>query len=289
MISTPDIYSDNETQVASDLSPSKRRLPIWLAWFQSILQPQQWLNDLVFTKYYGGSSAPAWVSGNPYSYGDDVLYLDNSIYECVNPAGITSTTPPNLDSANWIKILNTFIGIAERIKYTGQKCFLEFFLNRYFQVTGTGLPFKASAKWYNNVSYLIGQNVYYTDGNLYTCILANTNQLPTNNTYWVKNPSIYIVRKATNNNTFWMATLNTGTPNSYMPLNSNNSAQWMPLSATTSQPYAFTVYVPSVLASSINTNLNIVVPGTSDNYQTLITNLLSKYVRAGKMFNVTTY
>ena len=289
MVNTPVIYGDNELQVANDLSPTKRRLPIWLAWFQSLLTPQQWLNDLVFTKYYGGSSAAAWVSGNTYSYADNVLYLDNSVYECINPLGITSATPPNLDTANWIKILNTFIGIAERIRYTGQKCFLEFFLNRYFQVTGTGLPFNASAKWYNNVPYSVGQNVYYTNGKLYTCILAHTNQLPTNTTYWVLNPSIYIIRQSTNNNSFWMATSNAGSPNSYMPIGSNNATQWMPLVATAYQPYSFIVYVPSALATTINTNLNVVVPGTSDNYQTLITNILTNYVRSGKMFNVTTY
>lgn len=290
MITTPVIYGDSEAQVSSDLTPSKRRLPVWLAWFQSLLQPQQWLNDLVFTKYYGGSSAAAWVSGNTYAYQANVLYLDNSIYECANPLGITSTTPPNLDTANWIKILNTFIGIAERIKYTGQKCFLEFFLNRYFQVTGIGLPFNASAKWYNDLQYEIGDVVYYTNGKLYTCILAPTsNQMPTNATYWVLNPSIYITRMVVNNNSFWMATTNVGSPNSYMPIASKNATQWMPIVATAYQPYSFTVYVPSALATTINTNLNVVVPGTSDNYQTLITNILTNYVRAGKQFNVTIY
>lgn len=145
MIATPAIYSDNESQVGSDLSIPQRRTTIWLNWLTAILKPQQWLNDLVFTKYYGGSSAADWNGATTYAYGDNVKYVDYSVYECINTAGITSATPPSEDTTNWIKVLDTFVGVGERVKYTGQAIVLEYVLNYYFSVGTTTLPWTGAS------------------------------------------------------------------------------------------------------------------------------------------------
>lgn len=249
MFTTPTIYADNEAQIASDLLPPSRRLPNWLNWFTAILTPQQWLNDLVFTKYYGGSNAVMWVSGNTYAYGDNVLYLDNAVYECVNLNGVTSVTSPNNDTTNWIKILDTFVGVAERVRYTGQQIMLEYLLNKYFDVGTVTLPWTGA---------------------------SHANQ-------------IYIGRNTVNNSSMWMATQSEGSPQSYMAIDSKNETNWMPISSSAQQLNSFTIYVPSATATAINTSITTVIPGSSDTYVTLITSIVNNYVRAGKIFNVTTY
>jgi hypothetical protein len=290
LINTPVIYSDSESQVSSDLTIPERRKPIWLNWFTALLTPQQWLNDLVFTKYHGGSTAPTWVSGNTYAYGDNALYLDNAVYECTNLSGVTSSTPPNQDTANWHKILDSFIGIAERIKYTGQKFYLEYLLNRYFQIGDVSLPWYGSQNWFNNLQYEPGQNVYYTDGNLYTCILAPTaNQVPTDATYWTLNPQIYIIGNEVNIGDFWMGTESEGSPQPYMPIDSRFASSWMPINSSVYQDNSFTVYVPAAVAAQITANIVALIPGSLDTYVELITSILNNYIRGGKKFNVTTY
>lgn len=290
MINVPTIYADVENQIGNDLSIPQRRKPVWLNWLRSILTPQQWLNDLVFTKYYAGSNATVWVSGNPYVYGDDVIYLDNSVYECINPLGVTSTEVPNLDADNWIKILDTFIGVGERVKYTGQKMFLEYLLNKYFMVGYVGLIWFGSQPWYNDIEYVAGQVVYYSDGKLYTCILNTTSfQNPTDATYWVLNPQIFIIRNTVVVGDFWMGTQSEGIPQSYMPIDSSTASNWMPITSAAQQLNSFTIYVPSVVAGDINAKINLLIPNTQDTYKELINSIVSPYVRAGKIFNITTY
>lgn len=249
MVNTPVIYNDDESIISNDLSPVERRKTNWLNFLTSILSPQQWLNDLVFTKYYGGSDASAWISGNTYDYGDNVLYLDNAIYECVNLSGITSSTPPNLDTENWIKILDTFVGLAERVKYTGQQIMLEYLLNKYFAIGAVSLPWTGASH----------------------------------------STQIFLSRNTINNNTLWMSTTPEGMPEYYMPVDSSYASSWMPLVASAEQPYSFTINVPSAVATSINTQITTVIPGSSDTYITLITSLVNNYVRAGKQFNIITY
>ena len=249
MVTTPNIYDDDESLVSNDLTPVKRRKANWLNFLKSVLTPQQWLNDLVFTKYYGGSNASMWVSGSSYNYGDNVKYLDNAIYESINLNSFTSTTAPNLDSANWIKVLDTFVGVAERVRYTGQQIMLEYLLNKYFNVGAVGLPFTGA---------------------------SHTTQ-------------IFISRNIVNNNNFWMSTLPEGMPEAYMPIDSSFATSWMPITTSATQIYSFTINVPSAVATSINSQITTVIPGSSDTYVTLITSIVNNYVRAGKQFNVTTY
>lgn len=152
MITPPAIYTDNEGQVSKDLLPPFRRLPKWLAWFVSILTPQQWLNDLAFTGYYGGSTAVAWGNGNTYNYGDQVKYVDYSVYESVNTSAFVSTIAPPADiydavlgTGNWVRVLDTFVGVGERVRYTGQKTMLEYILNYYFQVGVVATPWMGAS------------------------------------------------------------------------------------------------------------------------------------------------
>ena len=134
MVTIPPIYNQNEKQIAVNLLPIQRRKPKMVGWLTSVMNPLQWLHDLSVGDYYAGSNAPTWVSGTSYIYGNRVVYFDGSVYELQNMAGLTSTTPPPQDSVNWFRILDTWIGVAERVKYTGQKVMIEYLINKYFSV-----------------------------------------------------------------------------------------------------------------------------------------------------------
>lgn len=105
-----------------------------MAWLKNLLSSNQWLTDLIFINYAGGSVYSNWSGITAYAYLDRVIYIDGAIYELQNQAGLISTTPPNVD-LNWIKILDTFIGVRERARYNSQKLMLEYALNRKFQVS----------------------------------------------------------------------------------------------------------------------------------------------------------
>lgn len=151
------IYDQNYQQIWSDLLPPSKRLPKWLQWGIAMFSPNQWLRDLIFSQYTDGSSATDWASGGTYAYGDRVRYLNNSVYELITVLGITGvTTPPDQDIANWIKVLDTWIGVRERARYTGQKLFMEYALNKYFKVPPVTLPFTGASHstqiWISNAN-----------------------------------------------------------------------------------------------------------------------------------------
>lgn len=129
------IYSQTYSLIWNKLLPPSLRQVIWKAWGVAIMSPMQWLRDLFFDDYADGSSAADWVSAAAYSFGDRVRYIDNSVYELITVAGITGITDgPDVDTDNWIKVLDTWIGLRERSKYNSQKLLLEFILNKYFRV-----------------------------------------------------------------------------------------------------------------------------------------------------------
>lgn len=149
MAAIPAIYNQNESQIATSLLPIKRRKPKWIAWMTSVMNPLQWLHDLSVGDYYGGSSAATWTSGNPYVFLDRVIYFDGSVYELQNVAGLTSSVPPPQDIANWYRVLDTWVGVAERVKYTGQKIMIEYLINKYFSIISPSIapsiPFMAAS------------------------------------------------------------------------------------------------------------------------------------------------
>ena len=145
MVTLPAIYTDNEALVGSDLTPPQRRLPNWLNWIAAILYPQQWLSNL-FNMWYTGSNSPAWVSGTTYAYGYSVVDIDYCVYQCINVSGITSASPPHLDSVNWIVVLDNFVGVGERMMYSAQLAVLEYLLNYQYSVGAVSLPWTRASQ-----------------------------------------------------------------------------------------------------------------------------------------------
>lgn len=172
---TPSIYSQSEAQIANDLLPPLRRFTKFKTWLTVLLSPIQWLHDLIFTDYYAGSSAVLWVTGTNYVYGDRVKDTDYKIYELMTVAGLTpSTVAPHFDPTNWVQVLDTFVGVGERIKYTGQRIILEYVLNKYFSVGSTALP------WINGTNPSHSTQIFITEGTIFTGFwLTNTNNILT--------------------------------------------------------------------------------------------------------------
>lgn len=251
MITPPSIYTDNEAQLAQDLMPPFRRLPKFLAWFTALLTPQQWLNDLVFTGYYGGSAAVAWVTSTTYNYGDRVKYVDYSVYESVTETAFVSTIAPPSDiynsetgTGNWIKVLDTFVGVGERVLYTGQKSMLEYILNYYFQVGTISIP------WVSSTSPSHVNQIYIGSG--------------------------------TRNTAFWLSNGGPGSLTSYM---ANNSLfQQYFLGNANVLGSNFTIYVPAAVDAAITANQ---VAGVTA--EDVIRSIADKYVQAGKLYDYATY
>ncbi len=116
------------------LLPPDKRGNIMVAWLTALVSPIQWLRDLIFDSYVAGTSYPDWNNTTAYPYGARLRYIDGSVYECIQAttAGILPT-----DTNYWYKVLNTWIGLNERMKYTAQKIMFEYALNKYFRVLPT--------------------------------------------------------------------------------------------------------------------------------------------------------
>lgn len=141
MSTNPNIYNQNFGKIWSDNLPPDYNLPKFKAWGAWLLTPLQWLRDLIYGDYSNGFTGNDWVTGTNYIYGDRVRYTDNRVYELTNIAGLTpSTVAPDLDPANWFKVLDTWIGLRERAKYNSQKIMMEYILNKFFRVPISPAP-----------------------------------------------------------------------------------------------------------------------------------------------------
>ena len=257
MIPNPLIYNQNEGQISNDLLPIHRRKPIFLAWFKTLLQPLQWEHDLIFNDYANGVTYPLWVTATPYTYGTRIQYIDNAIYELQNVAGLTSSVPPNLDTTNWTKILDSFIGVRERARYNGTKLLLEYALNRYFMVT----PF-STIEW--GVLWVAGHPVAQTTPP-YT--------------------QIYISNVAHSISNFWLSDGGAGSLTSYMNTNSIFQRYFIGNAYATYSPYSFTIYVPTAVYAQIQAN-QVVAGVTAED---VIRAFADKYVQAGKLYQIIQY
>lgn len=112
--------------------PTKKRFAKYKAWVKSLLSPLQVLYSTIFGTYKNGNAAPVWDISTNYNVGDQVKYIDKSIYQCwVNSSAGTLPTDANY----WFKIQNNFVGIEPRMKYTAQRLTLEYLLNEWFGTT----------------------------------------------------------------------------------------------------------------------------------------------------------
>ena len=257
MIPNPLIYNQDEGQISNDLLPIHRRKPKFLAWFLTLLKPLQWEHDLIFNDYANGVSYPLWVTSTAYTYGTRRQYIDNAVYELQNVAGLTSSVPPNLDTVNWTKILDVFIGVRERARYNGTKLLLEYALNRYFMVT----PF-SHIEW--GVTWAGGIPTAQTTPPYTQIYISNTYHAISN---------------------FWLSNGSPGSLTSFMNNLSIFQQYFLGNAYAVYNPSSFTIFVPTAVYAQIQANQ--VVSGVTA--ESVIRAFADNYVQAGKLYTIVTY
>ncbi len=125
------IYNVNFYNEFQQLLPPKKRKKFNMAWMGVFAKSFQRLRDLWFSDYADGFTGLKYNVGTNYAKGDRQRYIDHSVYEALDaiPAG---NPPPD---ARWLKILDVWIGVRERINYNSQKIVFETALNKWFDTT----------------------------------------------------------------------------------------------------------------------------------------------------------
>jgi hypothetical protein len=139
------LYDYNLDEATIELLPPQKRDTTNLAFLGVFGAKLQYLHDLFFNEYAGGSTASNWQPSISYSYQTRKKYIDNAVYEVINFNGINSSVPPPNDPANWAKVLNTWIGARERARYNSQRLIFEFALNKWFKTV-----FRQPTSWDSN-------------------------------------------------------------------------------------------------------------------------------------------
>lgn len=123
------IYDVNYSKLGQQMLPPDKRAARQRAWIAAALYPIQWLRDLWLGSYRsGGTGYPPYINSTTYGKGERVVYR-YSVYES-NVSGNLGNDP--LNTTYWTKVQDNFIGVNERIRYTGHVLVLEYALNRYF-------------------------------------------------------------------------------------------------------------------------------------------------------------
>lgn len=130
------IYAFDPFRASEELTPPQLRQPKMLAWLRTLLRPLKWVSDLFLDDYCKGSNYGLWDGAVTYVKYDRVQWYDDGVYECrVSSSLNIKPTGHSQSKTDWIKILDDFIGVDEKIKYNGQLIVLEYALNRRFGMT----------------------------------------------------------------------------------------------------------------------------------------------------------
>jgi hypothetical protein len=267
MIPNPEIYYQTESQVANDLLPVQRRKPVFKSWLTALLSSIQWCRDVIFNNFADGSSYDNWTSGNTYAYLERVIYIDNGVYECQKTTGLTSFVPPNIDTDNWLKIADSFIGIREQMHYTFQKLWLEYALNRIYQVA----PF-STIDW----------------GVTFSGITPTAHTTPPYTQIYISKTPVLLTN-------FWLSNGGVEALTSFMPTNSIYSHYYLGNAYAAYSTYQFTIHVPSAVYTQIADNTPTSVPTTDptdpapQRAGSAIRAFVNRYAQAGSIYKIVTY
>lgn len=125
---TPQVDINNQVV---QMLPSLQRKPYWILFARALNSYFQYLNFL-FRYYMNGSTDTGyWNVLSTYSKGDRVRSI-NGVYESLVDSNTGNVIT---DTDYWIKVLDSFIGVNERVRYNGRKLTFEWALNRYFNTT----------------------------------------------------------------------------------------------------------------------------------------------------------
>jgi len=161
-----DYIVSNETL---QLTPPNKRETTTLAYLSVFDDKFQKLHDLFFDNFADGSTEIDYAGGTTYSVGNRVRYIDNKIYERIGTGNTTGVAPTDL--TKWMAVINNFIGVRERSKYTSSRVVFEWALNKWFKTVfrqftawdGAGNPTPLSDIYIQNTavdfgSFMVGVN-----------------------------------------------------------------------------------------------------------------------------------
>ena len=124
------LYDLDFGQFVVDMLPPDKRGAVEVSYLQDVFTAVQTDHDALFSSYRDGSAAGPYSNLNAYNLDEQVIFR-KGVYQ--SQVSNNQTDPTNTD--NWVLIQENFIGIIERITYTGQKIELEYALNKWFGTT----------------------------------------------------------------------------------------------------------------------------------------------------------
>jgi hypothetical protein len=141
------IFDIDYTKTGKQLTPPDKRQTVINAWVKCLLAPMQWLADLWLKDYRVGSTAALWIITTNYGKYDRVKYKF-AIYESLAAANLGNLPT---DLTKWKVVQKNFIGVTERILYTGLTLTLTYALNKRFDTIFRQPPTLADIYISNNV------------------------------------------------------------------------------------------------------------------------------------------
>lgn len=122
------IYDIDYKEVGRQLLPPDKRGPNMKAWVNTLLKPLQYLRDLWLGDYRTGSIGLPWIALTPYVLGDRVTFKGSAYESIVFPNTGNLPTDQNF----WKVVQQNFIGVMERVLYTGNALIFIYAINKYF-------------------------------------------------------------------------------------------------------------------------------------------------------------
>lgn len=155
--------------------PPDKRFRRTVAWVKILLSPIQYLRDLWFGSYRTGSTAPVWVAGTYAKYAQ--VRYNKIVYESLKNG---NTDVPTV-ATSWKIVQQNFIGLSERILYTGEKLLLEYAMNKWF-----GTVFRQP----NNVS-----DIYITNNTISIAVFRSANTENFSSVVYANVSSEYVINQ----------------------------------------------------------------------------------------------
>lgn len=121
------IYDVDFSQLGPRTLPPDKRLKNNLSYLAVLLSPLQWISNLWLRDYRIGSTAIPYVISTTYAKYDRVKQ-NTIIYESL----VNGNTANPSDTTKWMIVQKNFIGLTERLLYTGQTLTLTYALNKRF-------------------------------------------------------------------------------------------------------------------------------------------------------------
>lgn len=179
----PVLDIDNQ---AEQLLPPTKRGTKWLVTYRSFLAPVK-RRYKYFRWFMDGADTDFYSSTYTYAKGDNTKDIFG-VYESLTDGNLGN---PTTDPANWLKVLDCFIGMTEQAQYNGRKLVYEYALNRFLN----GLPQGSVRSEFiaaNSDIYITTDVPAYTSFVMYPDSVSSSKMFPTLSTGFMFSTPVYI-------------------------------------------------------------------------------------------------